>query len=771
MVRTLTLAIVLCAVRVASAQAPEPSGKHPRLLLDDALRTTWKQQAQAKDLAITRAIDRCEDTRANAKEYQVDSYMGFDWNASLQACLIAWVARGNDADAKSAVTYAKALIDDIRTLGDGKGGTDAIKRDTGYSVRSLPPYVALAYDWLYDHPAMTEALKQRIRERLLEWLAWYRKSGYHAHVAGNNYNAGYVYAATLSAIAIGGEGGEAGTALWKHVRDDLWATDMAKALAPGGILDGGDWWEGWQYAPLSIAEYSLTAVIAAKHGLETRGVDRWLTATLLRSVHARSGARDTIAPLGDVEDKTPPSMPMEPLTLLGIMFGPTPEAVRSQAAAEYNRLKLTVKDNFLYVAYAQAQKIKPAPIALDRWPTAYFAPGTRAFYARTTWAKDGVWMMTTCAPNPHEDADHQAPMAGNLIVTRGVDEVIVDPSPYGSMSTLTTNAPTVESKLQLPKYRPSQAPWSETTHFVWAAQTASGVIATRCDYADQYKFQDRPSDIPLALRDLVLIPWGKAKGDASIVVIDRAETPGAEFPMYLRFRSPVAYALAGDVARARMGTTTLAVHKLAPAAAKAEVRSVQPGDCWSGDRGKCEATRFPIGEYRVTIPGPAPEAVHVIDVGGGDPVAVTALAPSVTQLHRGSQDAFVAAKPTGYTAPASAGAIHVVLADANQQVTVTKDGAKCKVDVAEGPAREAGPRVVIVDEQCKATDDARTGPATPDFAGSGTGALIPIPGPPQRGKTRGGCCDGGASGASAAMGMLVLARVRRKRRADNVRRE
>jgi hypothetical protein len=383
--------------------------------------------------------------------------MGFDWNAALQACLIAWVARGNDQDARSAVVFAQALLDDIRTIGDNKGGFDAIKRDTGYSMRSVPPYVALAYDWLYDHPAMTASLKQRIRERLLQWMAWYKKDGYHAHVAGNNYNAGYVFGVTLAAVAIAGEGDAGATELWKHVRDDVWGKDMAKALGAGGILDGGDWWEGWQYAPLSIAEYATTAVVAAKHGLPTDGVDKWLTATLLRAVHARSGARDTIAPLGDVEDKTPPSMPHDPLTFLGIMIGPAPDVVKSQAASEYNRLKLTVKNNFLYVALAQANKIKPAPVALDKWPTAYYAPGTRAFYARTTWAKEGVWMMTTCAATPHDDADHQAPMAGNLTVTRGVDEVIVDPSPYGSMSTLTTNAPTVESKHLPPNYHPSQA--------------------------------------------------------------------------------------------------------------------------------------------------------------------------------------------------------------------------------------------------------------------------------------------------------------------------
>ena len=42
------------------------------------------------------------------------------------------------------------------------------------------------------------------------------------------------------------------------------------------------------------------------------------------------------------------------------------------------------------------------------------------------------------------------------MISRGKDEVVVDPSPYGTFSTLTSNAPTVRSA-QLPdEYQPSQ---------------------------------------------------------------------------------------------------------------------------------------------------------------------------------------------------------------------------------------------------------------------------------------------------------------------------
>ena len=55
--------------------------------------------------------------------------------------------------------------------------------------------------------------------------------------------------------------------------------------------------------------------------------------------------------------------------------------------------------------------------------------------------------------------------------------MIVDPSPYGSQSTLTSNAPTVASA-QLPEdYIPSQGSWSEKTGYDFVTQRASGVVA------------------------------------------------------------------------------------------------------------------------------------------------------------------------------------------------------------------------------------------------------------------------------------------------------
>src|SRR4029079_19412784 len=139
----------------------------------------------------------------------------------------------------------------------------------------------------------------------------------------------------------------------------------------------------------------------------------------------------------------------------------------------------------LYDALVEAHPVAAQAVPRDRLPTSYLAGNSGVLYARTSWRDDAVWAAFVC--NHDVATDHHHPDAGNLVVSRGNDDVIVDPSPYGTQSTLTSNAPTVASG-NLPKdYRPSQGFWSTATGYAFAAQTSSGVLISRCDYADQYR--------------------------------------------------------------------------------------------------------------------------------------------------------------------------------------------------------------------------------------------------------------------------------------------
>ena len=112
-----------------------------------------------------------------------------------------------------AIRYFRALLNDLEIVGDGKGGDGAASRDHGYALRALGPYSALAYDWLHDAPGVDAELLALARKRFKAWTDWYAENGYRARSPGTNYNAGYVFAATLIAVAQGGEAGEDGAQL------------------------------------------------------------------------------------------------------------------------------------------------------------------------------------------------------------------------------------------------------------------------------------------------------------------------------------------------------------------------------------------------------------------------------------------------------------------------------------------------------------------------------------------------------------------------------
>ena len=722
----MALAAALCALlgtAHAAAPTPEPTSRHPRILLDEDLRKAWRTSAGDPRSPVARAIKRCDQIAASPREFDRDGYMGLDWGHHLQACLVAVAATGQDRHATTVMRYFTAMIDDLVHVGDGKGGDAAARRDSGYAIRAMGPYTALAYDWLHDHKLMTEELRRRARQRFAAWTSWYLANGYRARSPATNYQAGYLMAATLIAVAQAGEAGAAGTKLWRHVVDDLWRGDMTKAFAPGGILDGGDWAEGWQYGPLSVAEYALTLRVMRRLGVEIPEAKGWATDLLRRHVHALS-PQDKLFVGGDTQVEEPYIEPFVFGLAAIALSDAAPLEVRAGAIAEMDRLGLESRDFLLFDALARGVGIKARPVPRASWPTWYLARGTSTLHARTRWDDAAVWMVVQCSKTL--DVDHFQPNAGNFVVSRGKDPLIVDPSPYGSLSTLTGNAPTVDSP-QLPdNYVPSQAYWSEATGFRWAHQTQRGVVAARCDYADQYKFQDRPSDVPMAVRDFVLLPTTDGTGGA-LVIADRADTTSRERKLHLRFRSPTPWKLDDRGATTTHGRSGLALTAIDSSATRPTPRPtlVSPSlrDCFkdSVTRGNCDAARFPVVDYRVDLAGPKVSVTHVLELGdpsvaargarSAGPTKISGTNYEGVKLTRAAGEAVVvwAVAPREVVVPAAPGAVVVVhdVAAAGQgsEVSAQRAGATCQVTVRPGRARGAGAAVVLLDEDCKARLD------------------------------------------------------------------
>ncbi|HTR53856.1 MAG TPA: MYXO-CTERM sorting domain-containing protein [Kofleriaceae bacterium] len=752
--------LVAAAVAYAGLAHADPTGPHPRIVLDAGLRAAWREQAKAEHGPIRGAVALCAEAR-DSHEHDRALYQGGEWAKVLQACLVAYVATDDQDDAATALRYFNALLDDLDDIGDRRGGDLAARRDDGYAIRNLGPYTALAYDWLHDAPGMTPELRAKARARWKAWLDWWREHGYRAHVAGTNYHAGYALAATFIAIAQAGEAGADGAALWDDVANRIWKQEIAGVLADGGVLDGGDWPEGWQYGPLSVAEYALGARAMRGVGVDVPGVARWLDALLRRQVHATSPGGGVYAG-GDTEAETA-NLPPNVLVLDAVALGDASPESRRWARGELSRLQLADRDYLLYDALAG---VGDRPVAPPRakWPTSYVAAGTGTLYARTRWDDRAVWLVTSC--HGAIEADHRHPDAGNFVLSRGSDDVIVDPSPYGTQSTLTSNAPTVASAHFPTDYPPSQGLWGQKTSWDFVTQRKSGIVAVRCDYSDQYRFQDRRSDVADALRDLVLVPSADGTA-AALVVVDRATTGDAAREMDLRFRTPGRLALgAGDGATATVGATRIDIVDVARSSGHAAIGRPSAKDCFGAGtvRGQCDAARFPVTDYRVVIAGPAPNAVHVIFATAAGGAAPSAQAISgdgwagVQLAH-----ATVVWRPLGargdrfgYRAPPG---VHVVLdaPAATADVTAHRDGDACAVDVGPGTDVPARPIVVAVDADCRVTVD-------PEAAQTAA-ALLPGTPVSSAHSARAGCCGAQTTpGSSPAMAFVVLAIVLRRRR-------
>jgi hypothetical protein len=623
--------LVVIAPGSARAAPPAPAGPHPRIALDAATLAALTSRAKTPGTAIHDAIVACEKAATNPGS--PSGYQGDAWAFGASACALAYQVTRAPAHAARGLALLRALLEDVGQIGDGKACVEgsaperaiaAIRRDTGYAIRFIGPHAALAYDWLHDAPGMTEALRQQSRDCFRAWIDWYSTGGYLRGQPGANYHAGFVLAKTLAAIATSGEGragasardDDPGARQWREVIDEIFANQIvANGLAGDtggfpqgghhGVLVGGDWPEGWQYGPLSVIEYALAARALEQRGVSFPEVRAWTDDLVLRFLHGLTPAGDQSYIGGDVENEGP-TIEANAGPLVATLLGPSGPRAAGWAAALRRRPALVRYGVPVFDALAEARGAAPIDPYTGAPPRWFLARGTRNLYARSDWGRGAFWSVFTSAPRQVDD--HQHVDASNFVFSRGADALIVDPSPYGSRSSLTGNALTVDSDVVGPRYQPSQTPWS-TADLPWARSTVSGVVAARADVAGAFAFAEQASDVSLARRDWVFLPEGE------VVVIDRAHTADRNHRLRLRFRTSAPLALAAGLARGKIGGSALAIHPVAlsPAAAPTVAAIPAGGDCDDERFGACTVARFAVGQYAVDLAGPDALAVHAID--------------------------------------------------------------------------------------------------------------------------------------------------------------
>jgi hypothetical protein len=779
----LVAGLVVCAFAPAPAHAqavPAPSGPHPRLFLSGEILTGASANAQIEGTAAYSLVQRCQETIDNPEYYmERGGADGDNWPGAAVACAFAWQVTQQQEYLDSAIQYWNIALNDDQTIGDGLGcvvGADAetatttVRHDTGYPIRWYGPYMALVYDWLHDAPGVDAALLEHSRYCFKAWIDYYTEEGYLHDVAGSNYGAGYVAAKTLIAVAEAGEDGATSDAYWTGAIDDVFgALLVGEGLAgsidpvgsPAGVLVGGDWIEGWQYGPLSVLEYAFSARALIENGVPLPEMETWAGEIVLNQIYALTPARDGVYSHGDLESDVIHPAPSG--RVLRAVYGGT----RNEEALGYARFLADSLDlgggNHPLEAIAEVLGAAATPVDFNAQERPLFrlTRGTRTVYARSSWETDAFWAVFSSAPHLVPDHDHVD--AGNFVLSRGADHLIVDAAGYGSRSTLPSNAPTVKADTVQGEYKPSQTAWSEA-ELLWARGSESGVVAARGDYAKAFNFADTASDIPYALRDWVFLPEGE------VVILDRVRSNNETETTLLNFHTPTELTADGAVASATVGSSTVAIHTVALSSGTPSVHAVEVNeDCYDGS---CVGGRFATHAYSVEIAGPNALGIHVLDALASDetPADVASINdPGYdpdgdnagvlgAAVFRSSKQNYVVASSAqdgaagdtlSYSVPGTNAARHVVFdapedAAGKSDVTATAVADRCAISITAGSTFTGQPLMFQVSsaaDGCAVTEDLQVAP-TDAPAGSSTVEPPAI----------GGASNGGSTGSNGGAG-------------------
>jgi hypothetical protein len=228
-----------------------PSGAHPRLWLSDpATLNRLTAAARANSGEWQRLKTFCDTKTGPDFDYQGQE--PFRYIPAFALCYR--IVKANSGDA-AAAPYANKAINVLQSTSFPVLSFTAYSTDSGYGIRNYVPAMAIAYDWLYDYSGMTASLKSQIASRINNWMTWYAASGYaNGTDYVSNYNAGYMRARVMAAIALYNEDAQSAN-LW---RDALAHFNGARQKLDQ-VMPGGHWPEGWNYGAAVYQNYLWAA--------------------------------------------------------------------------------------------------------------------------------------------------------------------------------------------------------------------------------------------------------------------------------------------------------------------------------------------------------------------------------------------------------------------------------------------------------------------------------------------------------------------------------
>jgi hypothetical protein len=430
-----------------------PTGDGYRLLLDARALDRLKKSARLKTRSFGFVMARADEV----VDKTVDSgYQGFEWADAVAHASLAWHATGDERYASRALVYLGALLDDRFVVGDGKGGNDVVRNDSGYGIRTFAAYSALGYDWLRRAPGMDAGLRARILERLERWLSWYEQEGYLRDRPTANYYWGYLTSLCFAGLAASGESTAADRWL-RLCRDDL-STKVLPLFREE--LRGGGWPEGMQYGDYTTAEIALVSeAFRTGAGIEIAKKLPWLEQMVTHHVHALLPDERSVYDGGTWGEH-----PARPSALAMAAASIALEGVNDARAAEARWLTANalppLRRERAWIGLLADRPGAPERAPRAGAPTSLHVPGMGLTFVRSDWGKGAVWASFQAGPRLAED--HQDADQGHFELARGSDLLLVDGGGSEGSATINHNTLLIDDGGRNLNYAPNQGVWGKT---------------------------------------------------------------------------------------------------------------------------------------------------------------------------------------------------------------------------------------------------------------------------------------------------------------------
>ncbi len=447
------------ALEQAKLTAAAPGTTACRILLDAPALERLRESARLQTPAFVVAQARAEQFLQKPSE---SGYQGFEWADAVATTALLWHATSEPRYAEGALTYVRALLADRLVVGDGKGGSSAVTHDSGYGMRTFGVYTALAYDWLRSAPGMTDTLRDQMRRRLGEWIAWYQKEGYLRDNPTANYYWGYLSALGFAGLAAASD--DPAAAEWLKTAQSELSSKVLPAFRDD--LRGGGWPEGWQYGEYTTLEIALLSR-AFRSGAKVDVVGKlpWLGQTVQHHAHALLPDEKSVYDGGTWGEH-----PAKPSGLGLAAISIALEGVDDARAAEARWLRaqalppLTREQAWLGLLADRPGNAERSP--RERAPTSLHLAGQGLSFARSDWSKSATWISFQAGPRLAED--HQDADQGHFELVRGSDHLLVDGGGSEGSATINHNTLLIDDGGKHLNYPPNQGVWGanvKTTRF------------------------------------------------------------------------------------------------------------------------------------------------------------------------------------------------------------------------------------------------------------------------------------------------------------------